>query len=76
MFLETLASQYAYDLEGFSMETTFSDLHMDSYDQVDYLMKVEEHYGITFSDDKMLSIGNMQTVRRIVNNAVKNQEGI
>lgn len=42
--------------------TTFEDLHMDSYDIVDFLMKVEELSGIILEDSNVVQMHCLQDV--------------
>ncbi len=66
-FLETLAKTYDHNLAELSEETSFEDLHMDSYEAVDFLLKVEEKFGIVIGDDRMLEIRTMQDVLNTIN---------
>ncbi len=66
-FLETLARNYDHNLTHFSSATSFEDMHMDSYDIVDFLLKVEEQYGVVFDDENMLEIRTMQDVMDAIN---------
>lgn len=66
-YLETLARGYDNNLKKFSTTTTFDEMKMDSYDVVDFLLKVEQEYGIVFEDAKMLELKSMQDVINTVN---------
>lgn len=61
-YLKELAAQYNRNLISFDGNTTFEDMHMDSYAKVDFMMKVEQHYDITFDDDVMLAAHSMKDV--------------
>lgn len=55
-------------------DTTFDELKMDEYDIVDFLMGVEEYYGIAFDNEKMLEVKNMQDVMNMIDS--NNQEDL
>ncbi len=61
-YLKELAEQYSRNLIRFDGNTTFEDMQMDSYAKVDFMMKVEQHYDITFDDDVMLMAHSMKDV--------------
>ncbi|MCR4950150.1 MAG: hypothetical protein K6A40_02375 [Solobacterium sp.] len=61
-FLETLAKKYDHNLSDLNADTSFEDLHMDSYEIVDFLMKVEDEFGIVIDGEKMLEIKTMQDI--------------
>lgn len=72
-YLETLARGYDHNLKKFSATTTFDEMRMDSYDVVDFLLMVEQEYGIVIEDSKMLEMKSMQDVINTVNEC--SQEG-
>ena len=61
-FLETLAKKYDHNLSDLKADTSFEDLHMDSYEIVDFLMKAEDEFGIVIPDEKMLELKTMQDI--------------
>lgn len=61
-FLKQLAGEYAKDKADIALDTTFEQLGMDSYEIVDFMLKVEEHFGIVIDDEKMLSMKSLDDV--------------
>lgn len=52
-------------------DTTFEELKMDEYDIVDFLMGVEEYFGIAFDNEKMLEAKNMQDVMNMIDQNIQ-----
>ncbi len=66
--LEKLIEEYNPYFRNITAETTFEELEMDSYAMVDFLMKAEEEFDVVISDDRMLSMKNLQDVLDTIEN--------
>lgn len=55
-------------------DTSFNELYMDEYTIVDFLMRVEETFNVTFDDTKLLEVHTMQDVMNMI--AENSQEDI
>ncbi len=53
-FIKQILSEYNQKALTITENTTFSELQMDSYDLVDFLMKIEGAFNIVISDEEML----------------------
>ena len=69
--LEELAQAYVPKDLQFSSTTSFEDLNMDSYDIVDFLLKVEEQFHVVLENDAMMNIHTMQDVLNEIDNCQK-----
>ena len=70
-FLRQLAMNYAASPDGITPETAFSAMGMDSYDVVDFMLKVEEAYGITAADEEILTMNCIRDVEELITNRMK-----
>ncbi len=52
-------------------DTTFEELKMDDFEVVDFLMSVEEYYGIAFEQDELL---NVKSIHDVMNMIAKNTQ--
>ncbi len=52
-------------------DTTFEELKMDDFEVVDFLMSVEEYYGIAFGQDELL---NVKSIHDVMNMIAKNTQ--
>ncbi len=57
----------------FSSSTTFEELGMDSYEIVDFLLKVEEKFDVVIADEEMFRIRNMKDVLDIISEGSKEE---
>lgn len=55
-------------------DTTFADLKMDSYAIVEFVMGVEETFGIVFDSDKIFELETIQDVMNLIEK--NNQEDL
>lgn len=46
--------------------TSFEDLQMDSYAVVDFMLKVEEQFGIVLDDENLLRVKTIQDVLKVI----------
>ena len=53
--LQEILSETKGDAVQLTMETTFADLELDSLDQVDIVMQLEEFYNISLGENAQLS---------------------
>ena len=60
--LNVLILDFCHPKKALTEKTSFEELNMDSFDVVDFLLKVEEKYMITFDDEKILEIHTIQDV--------------
>ena len=57
----------------FSSSTTFEELGMDSYEIVDFLLKVEEKFDVVIADEEMFRIRNVKDVLDIISEGSKEE---
>lgn len=60
--LKSLAASYNHKDIDLDASTFFSELGMDSYEIVDFLVQVEKEFGVVIDDDAMLQIQTLQDV--------------
>ena len=65
-FLKQLAMKYARFPAEIMEDTLFSSVGMDSYDVVDFMLNVEEMFGITAGDDEILSVNCIRDVEELI----------
>ena len=70
-FLKQLAMKYGNVPEDFSSDTTFLSMNMDSYDIVDFMLAVEEAYGITADDEVLLKVKCIRDVEDLITECMK-----
>ncbi len=58
---------------AFNPSTTFEELGMDSYEIVDFLLKVEEKFDIVIADEDMFRVRNMKDVLDIISEGSKEE---
>lgn len=58
---------------AFNPSTTFEELGMDSYEIVDFLLKVEEKFNIVIADEDMFRVRNMKDVLDIISEGSKEE---
>ena len=58
---------------AFNPSTTFAELGMDSYEIVDFLLKVEEKFDIVIADEDMFRVRNMKDVLDIISEGSKEE---
>ena len=57
----------------YSSLTTFEELGMDSYEIVDFLLKVEEKFDVVIADEEMFRIRNVKDVLDIISEGSKEE---
>jgi acyl carrier protein len=60
LFLQQLASEYVKHPAAITADTSFRELGMSPYDVMDFMMKVEEKYGIVIDDARLLSVDSIR----------------
>jgi Phosphopantetheine attachment site. len=60
--LKSLAASYNHKDIDLDASTSFTELGMDSYEIVDFLVQVEKEFGVVIDDDAMLQIQTLQDV--------------
>jgi|GEM_PF-491533 len=73
-YLTQLAKNYGTDLEEIKPTTTFEEMGFDSYAVVDFILQVEEHFGIVFRDEEMLSLHSMQDVMDTIDRCMREED--
>lgn len=71
--IRELAEEYDHNMLIVGRETTFDELGMDSYEVVDFLMKVEERFDIVFDDDTMFRIHSVDDLLDIISESCKEE---
>ncbi len=63
--LQTLLREYTA-ITPILPPTSFEDLQMDSYAVVDFMLKVEEQFGIVLDDENLLRVKTIQDVLKVI----------
>ncbi len=63
--LQTLLREYT-SVMPITPQISFKDLQMDSYTVVDFMLKVEEQFGIVLEDEELLHVETIQDVLRVI----------
>ena len=63
--LKALLKEFSSD-QSITPETTFEELHMDSHAVVDFMLKVEETFGIVLDNDMILKVKTVQDVLDLI----------
>lgn len=58
---------------AFSSSTTFEELGMDSYEIVDFLLKVEEKFDVVIADEELFRIRSVKDVLDIISEGCKEE---
>lgn len=72
-YLQEIIDSGSSNGTAFTMSTTFEDLGMDSYEIVDFLLKVEEKFDVVIADEQMFTIRNMKDVLDIISEGCKEE---
>lgn len=72
-YLQNLACLYDHNATSFRETTTFDELGMDSYEVVDFLLKVEEKFDVVIADEEMLRLHTMKDVLDIISEGCKEE---
>ena len=75
-FIRQLAEKFRRIPDDFSWETTFESLGMDSYEVVDFILSVEEAFGLTVEDTELLSVKSMRDVENLIIKCMKEDNTI
>ena len=75
-FLKQLVMNYTSLPEDFSPDSPFASIGMDSYDVVDFMLTVEEKFGITANDEEILSMNCIRDVEELITNCMKEDKAI
>ena len=75
-FLRQLTERFRRVPYGFSWETTFDSLGMDSYEIVDFMLVVEEEFRFTADDADLLSVKCMRDVENLIRKCMKEDNTI
>jgi acyl carrier protein len=62
--------------EDAGMETTWTDLDVDSLDLVEVVRILEDHYGIQIVDEKLEGIASVGDAVRLIQSIAAEQEGV
>jgi acyl carrier protein len=62
LFLQHLASEYGRRHIAVTENSTFRELGMGPYDVMDFMLRVEEEYGIVIDDARLLSMNSIADV--------------
>jgi len=73
-FLKQLAMNYTTLPDDFTPDTPFTSIGMDSYDVVDFMLNVEEKFGITADDEVILSMNCIRDVEELIKHCMKEDE--
>lgn len=73
-YIKSLISEHFDINEEIITETmTFDDLGADSLDVVEFVMELEDHYGIEFEDEKMEELNNIKDAVDYIDQLVAKQ---
>lgn len=64
--LRNLLRDYSGEITDLTEESTFSDLKMDSYDIVEFMLKAEEAFNVTIPDEDLSEIESMGDVIKAI----------
>ncbi|MBR2768322.1 MAG: acyl carrier protein [Solobacterium sp.] len=67
-----LASRYKNIPGPITPEMTFQEMGMKEYEVLDFMLKVEETYGIALDDSRLLSCRTIRDVEDAVNRCMTN----
>ncbi len=65
--------EYSPEIQSISSYTTFEELHMDSYDIVDFLMCIERECGVVFTRNAIWEMHCLQDVIDELDTCVKEE---
>lgn len=72
LFLIQLASRYSKKAGPVTPQSTFEELGMGPYEVLDFMLKVEEEYGIAIDDSELLSVRTIADVQDAVARCMAN----
>ncbi len=64
--LVQLLKNYKPELNGSDLTASFTELGMDSYDVVDFVMEVEKHFNIAVDDSQVMALESINDVKTII----------
>ncbi len=64
--LVQLLKNFKPELNGSDMTASFTELGMDSYDVVDFIMSVEKHFNIAVDDSQVMALESIIDVKNII----------
>lgn len=68
-----IAERFDVNEEIITETMTFDDLGADSLDVVEFVMELEDHYGIEFEDEKMEELNNIKDAVDYIDQLVAKQ---
>lgn len=68
-----IAERFDINEEIITETMTFDDLGADSLDVVEFVMELEDHYGIEFEDEKMEELNNIKDAVDYIDQLVAKQ---
>ncbi|MBQ6488434.1 MAG: hypothetical protein IJI75_04325 [Solobacterium sp.] len=64
--LVQLLNNFKPELSGSDVTASFTELGMDSYDVVDFVMAVEKHFNIAVDDSQVMALKSINDVKNII----------
>lgn len=60
------------EVENLTPETDLASLGLDSLDRADIMMRIEDEFGIEFSEDEMVQIATLEDLEKTIESKVSN----
>lgn len=60
------------EVENLTPETDLAALGLDSLDRADIMMRIEDEFGIEFSEDEMVQIATLEDLEKTIESKVSN----
>lgn len=60
------------EVENLIPETDLAALGLDSLDRADIMMRIEDEFGIEFSEDEMVQIATLEDLEKTIESKVSN----
>lgn len=64
--LENILASAGVDTKTVSLESSLSDLGIDSLDLVEMIMNIEEEFGIEFGNDELNQLNQVKSVGEVI----------
>lgn len=64
--LENILASAGVDTKKVSLESSLSDLGIDSLDLVEMIMNIEEEFGIEFGNDELNQLNQVKSVGEVI----------
>ena len=64
--LVQLLNNFKPELSGSDVTASFTELGMDSYDVVDFVMAVEKHFNIAVDDSQVMALKSINDVKNLI----------